>query len=151
MGQLALHYLDGLLIGASNSQKCAVALQTSLELCETLGVPIAAPKVEGPATVLPFFGILIDSGNGVPSVELLRLKRLICLWRGKKCKKRELLSQIGQLIHACRVICAGHIFLRCMIDLLSVPKERVCLNKGFQSDLLVGSLPGGLEWGLHIQ
>ena len=71
MGQPALHYLDDLLlIGASSSQQCALALQTSLEQCETLGVPIAPPKVEGPATVL-----LIDSGNGVlelPSDKLLR-------------------------------------------------------------------------------
>ena len=79
----ALHYLDDfLLLEASDSQQCAVALQTSLELCETLGIPIAAPKVEGPATVLPFLGILIDSGNGVlklPSDKLLGLKRLIRL------------------------------------------------------------------------
>ena len=49
MGQPALHYLDDfLLIGASDSQQCAVALQTSLEQCET---------------VLPFIDItiLIDS------------------------------------------------------------------------------------------
>ena len=128
MGQPALHYLDDfLLIGASDSQQCVVALQTSLELCETLSIPVAAPKVEGPATVLPFPGILIDSGNGVlelPSDKLLRLKRLIRLRRGKKkCKKQELLSLIGQLSHACRVVRAGRTFLHHMIDLSSVPKE----------------------------
>ena len=34
-----------------------------------------------------------------------------------KCKKRELLSLIGQLNHACRVVRAGRTFLRRMIDL----------------------------------
>ena len=103
---------------------------------------MAAHKVEGPATVLPFLGILIDSVNGVlklPSDKLLRLKQLIRLWRGKmKCRKRELLSLIGQLSHACRVVRAGRTFLRRMIDFSSVPKELhhwVRLNKGFQSDL----------------
>ena len=136
-----LHYLDDfLLLGANDSQQCMVALQTSLQLhvCETLGVPVAAHKVEGPATVLPFLGILIDSVNGVlklPSDKLLRLKQLIRLWRGKtKCRKRELLSLIGQLSHACCVVRAGCTFLHRMIDLSSVPKELhhwVRLNEGF--------------------
>ena len=114
MGQPALHYLDDfLLIGASDSQQCVVALQTSRELCETLGVRIAAPKWRDPPQCFPSS---VDSGNGVPSDKLLRLKRLIRLWRGKKkCKNRELLSQVG---HACRVVRVGT-FLRRMIDLSS--------------------------------
>lgn len=137
----ALHYLDDFLLLGSSSQ-CEAALQTSLSICRTLGIPIANHKVEGPATVLPFLGILIDTDNcilSLPPEKLQRLKGLIKSWQGRKCcKKRELLSLIGQLSHASRVIRSGRTFLRRMIDLASVPKELhhwVRLNKGFQSDL----------------
>ena len=139
----ALHYLDDfLLIGASGGQQCADALKESLRLCEALGVPIAPHKVVGPTTALPFLGILIDTEEcmlKLPTDKLLRLKRVIGQWQGKKsCKKRDLLSLIGQLSHACRVVRAGRTFLRRMIDLPLVPKELhhwVRLSKGFQSDL----------------
>jgi hypothetical protein len=49
----ALHYLDDFLImGPPHSKECEGALRTSLVLCETLGLPIASHKVEGPATSL---------------------------------------------------------------------------------------------------
>ena len=54
------------------------------------------------------------------------------------CTKRELLSLIGQLQHACCVVRAGRTFLRRMISLAKVAKflhHRIRLNKGFQSDL----------------
>ena len=137
----ALHYLDDFLLLGPGDQ-CTVALQISLSLCKVLGVPIADHKVEGPSTVLPFLGILIDTENCVlrlPSEKLLRLKGLIRSWQGRKsCKKRELLRLIGHLSHASRVVRAGRTFLRRMIDLSTIPKELnhwVRLNKGFQSDL----------------
>ena len=52
--------------------------------------------------------------------------------------KRALLSLIGQLQHACRVVRAGRTFLRRIIDLSCNVKELdhwVCLNRGFRSDL----------------
>lgn len=52
----ALHYLDDYLILAPrDSDKCNLALHTSLQLCKRLGVPIAPQKVEGPATKLNLF------------------------------------------------------------------------------------------------
>ena len=139
----AMHYLDDfLLLGSKDSHQCETALRAALRLCNELGFPIAEHKLEGPATVLPFLGILIDTDRGVlqlPAEKLCRLKGLIRTWQGKKsCKKRELLSLIGQLQHACRVVRAGRTFLRRMIELSTVPKELdhwVRLNQGFQSDL----------------
>ena len=139
----SLHYLDDFLVlGAGGSQQCGDALQISLRLCRILGVPIANRKVEGPGTVLPFLGIQIDTVQcllKLPPDKLLRLKQTIQRWQGRKsCKKRDLLSLIGQLSHACCVIRAGRTFLRRMIDLSSIPKELnhwVRLSNGFQSDL----------------
>ena len=139
----ALHYLDDFLImGPPHSKECEGALRTSLALCETLGLPIASHKVEGPATSLAFLGILIDSEAGVlrlPADKLARLRDIIRQWQGKRAStKRDLLSMIRHLSHACRVVKSGRTFLRRMIDLSATPKELhhwVRLNKGFQSDL----------------
>ena len=139
----AWHYLDDFLIlGPPQSSQCRQHLETSLALCKQLGVPIAPHKLEGPSPVLSFLGIQIDSVTGtlsLPPDKLARLKGLIRSWRNKKCcRKRELLSLIGQLQHAYRVVRAGRTFLRRMIDLSMVPKELhhwVRLNRDFQSDL----------------
>ena len=66
-------------------------------------------------------------------------------WQGKKAyKKRDLLSLIGSLSHACKVIPAGRAFLRRLIDLSTVAKELehfVRLNSDARSDI---------EWWAHF-
>ena len=111
-------------------------------VCAKLGFPIADHKLEGPATTISFLGISINAAQGVlrlPQEKLSRLKSLILSWLQKKsCHKRELLSLIVQLQHACRVVHSGCSFLRRMIDLSAVPKELhhwVRLNQHFRSDL----------------
>ena len=139
----AIHYLDDyLLMAPPESGDCEAALCTSLDLCKHLGVPIADHKVDGPATVLTFLGIEVDTGAAVlrlPLEKLRRLQSLISLWAGRKsCTKRELLSLIGQLQHACRVVRPGRTFLRRMINLSSVATElhhHIRLNIAFRSDL----------------
>ena len=58
----SLHYLDDfLLLGSPNSSNCSQALQTTLDICKVLGIPIAEEKTEGPVTSLTFLGIEIDT------------------------------------------------------------------------------------------
>ena len=60
----SLHYLDDfLLVGPAGTPVCAEALQAMLQLCEVLGVPVAEEKTEGPAKVITFLGIEVDSGH----------------------------------------------------------------------------------------
>ena len=139
----AIHYLDDFLVfGPPHSEVCGGALHSSLRLCEQLGVRVAPHKLEGPGTAITFLGILIDTDRGIlqlPPEKLSRLKLLVSSWKGRKCCcKRELLSLIGQLQHACKVVRAGRTFLRRMIDLSSVASElhhRIRLNGAFRSDL----------------
>ena len=138
-----IHYLDDfLLFGPPGSLCCERALSASMELCAKLGVPLAAHKTEGPSTRITFLGIELDTEARtvrLPEDKLRRLQREIRVWRGRKiCTKRDLLSLIGQLQHACCVVKPGRTFLRRMIDLSSVAKELhhcIRLNKGFRSDL----------------
>ena len=113
MGQhrvrIGLHYHDHYLIcGPPNSSACRVALDTSLDLRKKLGFLTASQKVDGPATCISYLGILIDTEAGVlrfPPDKLQHLQATISSWESRKsCRKREMLSLIVQLSHACRVI-----------------------------------------------
>ena len=56
-----IHYLDDyLFIGGPRSQECAEAHSLALLLCDGLGIPVAAHKLEGCTTILMFLGILLD-------------------------------------------------------------------------------------------
>ena len=81
-----IHYLDDfLLLGHPNSDKCAIALHTTLANCRELGVPLAADKVEGPAPLLTFLGIELNTltmSLGLPVDELASLRDLL---HGAKC------------------------------------------------------------------
>ena len=138
-----IHYLDDFLVfGRPGSPACAQALQKSLARCSVLGVPVAPGKTEGPSTRLVFLGIEIDSVSEtlrLPGPKLQRLRSEILRWESRKtCTKRELLSLIGQLQHACCVVKQGRSFLRRMVELSKGVKElhhRVRLNLEFRSDL----------------
>ena len=55
------HYLDDLtLVGPPDSPKCAQSVQDMLQLCSTLGIPVATDKLEGPSTVITYLGIEVD-------------------------------------------------------------------------------------------
>ena len=142
-GAEAIHYLDDfLLMGAPGSSQCEQSLHRALAFCETLGVPVASHKTEGPTSCLVFLGIELDTQQRIvrlPDIKLRRLQKEIREWESKKvCTKRELLSLIGQLQHACCVVRPGRSFLRRMIELSKGVRElhhKVRLNRGFRSDL----------------
>ena len=88
----AMHYLDDfLLLGPPNSAECGHALQSSLQLCNRLGFPIAPHKLEGSASQLSFLGILIDTDRdtlSLPADKLSQLRSVIIEWRVHKfCRK----------------------------------------------------------------
>ena len=76
-------------------------------------------------------------------------------WRGcKTCTKQELLSLIGQLGHACKVVKPGRIFLSQMIKLSTVAKK---LNHHIPAQPGISSRPGvvvyvscAVEWGITL-
>ena len=89
-----------------------------------------------------FLGIELDTSARtlrLPQEKLRRLQEEIEKWSSTRSStKRNLLSLIGQLQHACCVIRLGRTFLRQMITLSTTAKKlhhRIRLNKGFRSDL----------------
>ena len=77
-------------------------------------------RLEGPIAVISFLGILLDTLKmeiRLPPEKLAHLQGLLAEWRNRKrCKKRALLSLIGKLSHACKVITPGCIVLKRMIE-----------------------------------
>ena len=142
-----LHYLDSLsMVGPPGSPICQQYLNTLLQICGELHVPIAAPKTVGLANCLVLLGIEIDTIVGelrLSDDKLARLQSLLAAWGNKKyCTRRELES-LGLLNHACIVVRAGHSFLYHMIDTLharphatrAACSSLIRLNKDFQADL----------------
>ena len=131
----AWHYLDDfILFGKPHTTECSSSLATALQTCSELGW--VAHKIEGPVSCLVF---LVDSALSLPADKLRSLKGELAKWRLRKsCIKKELLSLIGQLNHAAKVIRPGRTFLRRLIDLscsVSCLHHHIRLNVSARSDI----------------
>ena len=135
-----MHYL--LNVGPPKSAECQKNLGIIKEVCHTLGIPLALEKVEGPSTALEFWGISLDTclmEARLPDEKLERTKRTVREWLHKKsATKREILSLVGLLQHATKVVRPGRSFLSRMYGTaVRVPELHYFtrLNKEFRSDL----------------
>ncbi len=112
------------------------------EACEVLGMPLEPAKETGPAQVITFLGMELDTRSMVvrlPEKRLKALKRMLREWRGmKSCTRRELESIVGHLRFASRVVRPGRAFMRRLVDLGTTVKQRdrrVRLNLSARADL----------------
>lgn len=126
--RLLFHYIDDFItIGAPQSEECAHNVAIMNTVCDETGIPIEPEKTKGPATSITFLGIEIDTVAleiCLPHDKLSVLKSTLQTWRGRKaCRKRELLSLIGTMLHASKAVRAGRTFLRRLIDLSTVVKH----------------------------
>ena len=99
-GANLLHYLDDfLLVGPPDQPTCQGSMSTMLQVCKTMGIPVATEKCEGPATCITFLGIVLDSSPQqlrLPPDKLQEIASLTRSWLDKhKATKRELLSEPG--------------------------------------------------------
>lgn len=115
------HYLDDFFLAAVDYNQCLLNLHKTINLFHTLGVPLAADKQVGPTSKITYLGIDIDTTSmslSLPDEKLSDLIVLLTRWKlKKKCTKKSLLSLIGKLSFACKIIPSGRTFLRRLIDL----------------------------------
>ena len=92
-----------------------------LSVCQKINAPVKLTKVEGPSTSITFLGIVINTTTMTVSISSERKQELLSALQSMiercKCTKQQLLSLIGKLSFACKVVPASKIFLRRMIDL----------------------------------
>ena len=107
-----LHYLDDYLFwGHSGNQSMCLHYVRFCDKMNSLGVPIASDKTEGPTTKLVFLGLKLDSEEMVVRIPLSKLEviklKINKFLTHKKCTLRQMQSLIGSLNFACRAILPG--------------------------------------------
>lgn len=123
-----------------------------IHLCGVVGALIKPEKVVGPTTCLPLLGILLDTVRQeaqLPDDKLQALVSELTEFQSKarsatNSSKRNLLSLIGKLSFACKVVPECRIFLRWLLDLAhSVHHyhEEVYINKEALLDI---------QWWLQV-
>ena len=138
-----IHYLDDFLtVGPAGSPECQHNLYIIIQVCKALGVPLALEKVAGPTMVLDFLGILLDTIRmeaRLPDEKLDRVRQRVREWLGKNnATKREILSLVGLLQHAAKVVRPGRTFVQRMYSTAMKVRELdyfTRLNRDFRSDL----------------
>ena len=138
-----IHYLDDFLtMGPPASSSCQYNLDTIIQTCNYLGVPLALEKVEGPSTILPFLGITLDTARieaRLPADKLGKLKDEVAQWvTYKKATKWAILSLVRSLQQATKVVRFGKAFPSRMYTTAAKLKEMhyfTKLNVQFRSDL----------------
>ena len=129
-----LHYLDDYFFAGPADAKpetsiAAIRMGTALAILDALDIPVADGdgKVLGPATEIPMLGILLDSSKWemrLPVDKLAALQTDIQSWlERRQCTKRQLLSLVGSLSFAAKVVPPGRTFVRRLLDLAkSIPQ-----------------------------
>jgi hypothetical protein len=91
------HYLDDFFFaGESFTQNCAKLMETFVEVCKELGVPLAEDKTIGPTTQIRFLGMEIDTFLMVVRIPQDKLERLKLMLLSIISKKRIALKELVQ-------------------------------------------------------
>ena len=137
-----IHYLDDFFLCHASYSECVRYRDRLTTAFSDINVPLAEGKLIGPTTVLTFLGIEIDTISQtikLPADKFNALMIKLEQWRNKKkCTKRELLSLIGSLSFACKVVKSGRLFLRRLIDLSTTVHRlhhHITLNKEAMADI----------------
>ena len=114
-----IHCLDDFLtMGLALSNKCQENLTIIQQLCTDLRIPLAQEKWESPIYCLTFLGIEIDTHLSLVQLskdELTRIKSELRNWlKKRRATKRQILSLVGLLQHASKVVLPGRTFTPCM-------------------------------------
>ena len=135
------HLLDDFICVESINDK-GNALSVFLNVFRILGIPVAQDKIEGPLTTLDFLGITLDTIRmeaRLSEDKIMNLKEKLRSFLGiSKTTKHDLMSLIGSLSFACRVVPPGRSFLSRMITLCCTVREKfhkIYINRQVKEDI----------------
>ncbi len=137
-----IFYLDDCLTSGANYNNCKNSIDIYNQTAVDAGFDIQAEKVTDPSHEVEFLGIVINTVNKTLSISDRRVQDTLAElanWHDKKvCTKRQLLSLIGKLSFAARVVRAGRTFLRRLIELSKKVKYlhyKIKINKCARADI----------------
>ena len=137
-----IRYVDDFIVVAPTAEECQGYLDIMLDTCLAAGFSVQPSKVTVPAVSTEFLGIVIDSAQRILRISGDRLTELtteVAQWLGlKKATKRRLLSIIGKLAFAARVVRSGRAFLGRLLGAAKQAKalhHHVTLTEEARADL----------------
>jgi hypothetical protein len=140
--EFTLHLLDDFLTIQPPEGNAALAMTKLLSIFQSLNLPYSLSKTVGPAKALEYLGIVLDTQAMEARLPRDKLERLTNLVRSflhrTKCRKQELLSLLGHLNFAARVIAPGRSFMSRLFRVAHSTDhlfKRVFLNHECKEDL----------------
>ncbi|XP_029927907.1 uncharacterized protein LOC115373572 [Myripristis murdjan] len=137
-----LHFLDDFLLIDPPHDNSGSSLSKLKLLFQYLGVPLSDEKTSGPATRLEFLGITLDTVEmkaSLPAEKLERIREIThSVTAYQEITKQQMLSLLGHLNFAMRVVPQGRSFISRLLDMAaSVPnlRDKILLDDGCRSDL----------------
>ena len=110
-----LHLLDDFLTIDPPHEEPLRTMSLLTHIFNALGIPLATHKSKGPVNVIEYLGIILDSVAMESRLPVDKLKRICGMLKQflhkNSCVKRELLSLLGHLVFASRVIIPGRTFM----------------------------------------
>ena len=139
---LPLNYLDDFLFAALEKLMCDNQLQTFLDTCTEIGFPISMDKTVWGTTIIIFLGLMINTLEGIISILVDKIERVILLLRDilsrKKTTVRQLQKLCGHLNFLCCCIVPGRAFTRRLYAYFSSsmkPYHHIRVNGEMKGDL----------------
>ena len=116
-----LHLLDDFLAIDSPTADADRTMAVFKYVFERLGIPLSINKTVGPVTEIEYLGVILDSIKMeacLPKDKVDRISNLLSSFMNRRsCTKQELLSLLGHLNFASRVIYPGRAFVSYLISL----------------------------------
>ena len=138
-----IRYVDDFLVIAPTAELCQEYLDIMLQTCHDSGFAVQPSKVTSPSTVTEFLGIVIDTELQQLRISAARLRDLSAElddWLGRsKATKRQILSIVGKLSFAAKVVRSGRAFISRLLSASKHAKalhHHVKLNREARLDLL---------------
>ena len=137
------HVLDDFLMVSVDDTEAEGRLNTFLNMCEELGVPVVAEKTEKGRCIV-FLGVTLDTIKMEARLPTDKLERCLALVTNYQKQQKITVSQLesltGLLNFACQVVVPGRPFLRRLYSLKEgmkkrMPHFRLKLSQGTKQDL----------------
>ena len=142
LGINMVHILDDFFLVSVSKQVGTLQLNSFLDMCTDIGLPMAPEKTFWPSNTMAFVGYEIDTVQRAVRLPMDKVEKcrseITVMMQKEKATLQEIQSIVGLLNFACAVILPGRAFLRRLIDLsigLKAPYHRRRLTKEVKADL----------------
>ena len=117
-----IHLLDDFLTVDPASEKGYRTMALLSMICKKFGIPLSVKKTIEPVTELEYLGIILDSVNMLARLPADKVQRLIEMLNKystmESCTKVKLLSLLGHMSFASKVVVPGRSFMSYLLKLI---------------------------------